>query len=461
MGAVLGTPVAADSGSTYTAETGSNRVLVYVGASTSDGAKTISAITFGGVSMTQAAFLSSDIAGYECNSGLWYIKEASIPAGSQALSITWSGTILNGSGLLMTLGGIDQSSTIVGTASGDYESGVQLSSGVTVVAGDVGIVGICANSQYITIGTPSGSRGTYTAYAQQSESNCSTLAASCVYSSSGSEQPTATLNDVKVSSAVLVVFKEATGDTTAPVLTAPVATATAATTATVGATTDEANGTLYSVITTSSTQPSVAQIKAGQNHLGASATWSSNQAISSTGAKTFSVTGLTAGTMYYTYTVHADAAGNNSNVVASGFAAYSVSAASATPVTQSVALNATGSFAYTLNVTPVSVTPVANVVALTLATPISTAAVTPVTQNIVLAVTLPVTRAQALPLTQSVALNFSGVVAYTLNVTPAYPTIAMQDVALNPSYPSAGGVGATTGRRNRRYSYALKYFSRG
>lgn len=258
-----------------------------------------------------------------------------------------------------------------------------------------------------------------------------------------------------------LVLTGESGDSTAPVLTVPVANATAATTATVGATTDEANGTLYSVITTSSTQPSVAQIKAGQNHLGASATWSSNQAISSTGAKTFSVTGLTAGTMYYTYTVHADAAGNNSNVVASGFAAYDVSAASVTPATQSVALNATGSFVYTLNVTPVSVTPVANVVALTLATPISTAAVTPVTQNIVLAVTLPVTRVQALPLTQSVALNFSGVVAYTLNVTPASPTIAMQDVALNPSYPSAGGAGATTGRRNRRYSYALKYFSRG
>ena len=260
---------------------------------------------------------------------------------------------------------------------------------------------------------------------------------------------------------VLVAVAAPAGDTTAPVLTSPVAHATAATTATVGATTDEANGTLYSVITTSSTQPSVAQIKAGQNHLGASATWSGNQAISSTGAKTFSVTGLTAGTMYFTYTVHADAAGNNSNVVASGFAAYSVSAASVTPATQSVALNATGSFVYTLNVTPVSVTPVANVVALTFSTPVPTTTVVPVTKNIVLAVTLPVTRAQALPLTQSVALNFSGVVAYTLNVTPASPTIAMQDVALNPSYPSAGGVGATTGRRNRRYSYALKYFSRG
>lgn len=267
--------------------------------------------------------------------------------------------------------------------------------------------------------------------------------------------------DTFVSKKSITSYTEYAGDVTAPVLTAPVATATSATTATIGATTDEANGTLYAVITTSSTQPSVAQIKAGQNHLGASATWSSSQAVSSTGAKTFSVTGLTAGTMYYTYKVQADAANNDSNVVASGFAAYDVSAASVTPVTQNVALNATGSFVYTLDVVPATVTPTVNNVALTLSTSVPTTAVVPATRNIVLSVTLPVTAAQATPLTQNVALNFSGVVAYTLNVTPALPTITMQDVALNPGYPSAGGAGATTGRRNRRYSYALKYFSRG
>ena len=460
MASVLGTPAAADSGSTYTAESGSNRVLVWVAGSSSDGAKTVSAATFGGVSMTQAEFLSSDIAGYEVNSGLWYIKEASIPSGLQSLSVTWSGALNNSSGMLLTLDGIDQSSTIVGTATGQYDTGSQLSSSVTVAAGDVGVWGVGTNGSYSTIGVPSGSRGTYTGYTAQQESNCTTRAASCVYSSSGTEQPTATI-DGNISSAVLVVFKAASGDTTPPTLSAPVGSATSSTAATVGATTDEANGTLYAVITTSSTQPSVAQIKAGQNHLGAAATWSSNQAISSTGAKTFSVTGLTAGTMYYVYEVHADAAGNNSNVVSSGFAAVAVTPVTVTPAAQSVALNATGSFSYTLNVTPTTVTPATRVVALTLGTPISTAQATPVTRNIVLAVTLPVTRASCTPLAQSVALNFSGVVAYTLNVTPASPTIAVQDVALNVSYPLSGGSSASAARRNYRVSYLLRYLSRG
>lgn len=107
------------------------------------------------------------------------------------------------------------------------------------------------------------------------------------------------------------------GDTTAPVLTSPTGTQTGPTTATVGATTDEGNGTLYAVVTASATAPSVAQIKAGQNESGAAAVWSGSVAVSSTGAKTLNATGLTASTSYYAHLVHADSAGNNSNVVSS------------------------------------------------------------------------------------------------------------------------------------------------
>lgn len=107
------------------------------------------------------------------------------------------------------------------------------------------------------------------------------------------------------------------GDTTAPTLTSPTGTQTGPTTATVGATTDEGNGTLYAVVTASATAPSVAQIKAGQNESGAAAVWSGSVAVSSTGAKTLNATGLTASTSYYAHLVHADSAGNNSNVVSS------------------------------------------------------------------------------------------------------------------------------------------------
>lgn len=109
----------------------------------------------------------------------------------------------------------------------------------------------------------------------------------------------------------------AAADTTAPVLTSATGTATGATTATVGATTDEANGTMYCVVTTSATQPSVAQIKAGQNHTGAAASYASSQSITTTGAKTFNATGLTASTTYYAHMVHTDAASNDSNRISS------------------------------------------------------------------------------------------------------------------------------------------------
>jgi hypothetical protein len=107
------------------------------------------------------------------------------------------------------------------------------------------------------------------------------------------------------------------GDTTAPVLTTAVGTATGSTTATVGATTDEANGTMYVVVTTSATQPSIAQIKASQDHTGATAPYAGSQTITTTGAKTFSATGLTASTTYYAHLLHTDAAANDSNRITS------------------------------------------------------------------------------------------------------------------------------------------------
>jgi hypothetical protein len=107
------------------------------------------------------------------------------------------------------------------------------------------------------------------------------------------------------------------GDTTAPILTSAVGTQTGSTTATVGATTNEGNGTMYAVVTVSGTAPSVAQIQAGQNSGGTAAVWAGNVAISSTGAKTFSATGLTASTAYYAHIQHKDAATNESTVVTS------------------------------------------------------------------------------------------------------------------------------------------------
>ena len=106
-------------------------------------------------------------------------------------------------------------------------------------------------------------------------------------------------------------------DTTAPTLSSPSVTSVGSTTGTGNVTTDEGNGTMYSIVSTSATAPSAAQIQAGNDHTGSAAVWSGNQAVSSTGAKTFSITGLTAGTSYYAHFQHKDAAANNSAVATS------------------------------------------------------------------------------------------------------------------------------------------------
>ena len=106
-------------------------------------------------------------------------------------------------------------------------------------------------------------------------------------------------------------------DTTAPVLTSPTGTQTGSTTGTGGATTDEANGTFYSVASTSSTAPSAAQVKAGQMHTGSAAAASASTAVSSTGAKSVNFTGLSPSTTYYAHSMHEDASANQSNVVTS------------------------------------------------------------------------------------------------------------------------------------------------
>lgn len=123
-------------------------------------------------------------------------------------------------------------------------------------------------------------------------------------------------------------------DTTAPTLSSPTDTATGQTTADVGVTTNEANGTLYCVVTTSGTPPSAAQVKAGQDNSSVAATFADDLAIASTGVKAFSATGLTAATAYTAHFMHEDALGNQS-AVSSGNGFTTDSAATAPVVAAS------------------------------------------------------------------------------------------------------------------------------
>lgn len=83
------------------------------------------------------------------------------------------------------------------------------------------------------------------------------------------------------------------------------------TTATVGCDTDTTSGTLYAYVSTSATAPNTTDLKAGTG-----ATWSDSDATP-TSTTTFSVTGLSAGTDYYTYFYQEDG-GDVSNVLESG-----------------------------------------------------------------------------------------------------------------------------------------------
>lgn len=117
------------------------------------------------------------------------------------------------------------------------------------------------------------------------------------------------------------------GDTVAPTLTLPTGNKTGSTTATGGATTDEANGTMYVVATTSATKPTALQIEAGQNEAGVT-TPSANASVTTTGAQSVNIAGLTGSTTYYIHVMHKDAAGNRSNIVTS--AAFTTDASTGT-----------------------------------------------------------------------------------------------------------------------------------
>ena len=112
---------------------------------------------------------------------------------------------------------------------------------------------------------------------------------------------------------------QAPADTTAPVLSTASATATGSTTFDWSVSTNEGNGTIYWVASTSATVPSVTQIRNGQDHTGASAAASGNQTVSATGTQNGNGTGLSASTAYTWFVLHRDTAGNDSTIVSDGF----------------------------------------------------------------------------------------------------------------------------------------------
>lgn len=107
---------------------------------------------------------------------------------------------------------------------------------------------------------------------------------------------------------------------TAPILSAFTATAITATTATVGVTTDWPDGTLYHLRNTSATPVAPATI----------VSTGTAQVITSAGAKTFNLTGLTSSTTYYDHFAHAPAVGPTSAELIGSFTTDAMAAFSLT-----------------------------------------------------------------------------------------------------------------------------------
>lgn len=124
-----------------------------------------------------------------------------------------------------------------------------------------------------------------------------------------------------VKSLVAVGEQFVTTDSTPPSIASGVVTPTSATTADFTFQTDQPNGTASVVATTSSTQPSIAQIEAGQDHTGAAVAAGrfKSKAVGAAGTISFlgsasqGFTGLTGGATLYWHAVHRDELGQASN----------------------------------------------------------------------------------------------------------------------------------------------------
>jgi hypothetical protein len=116
--------------------------------------------------------------------------------------------------------------------------------------------------------------------------------------------------NIRQSAGVSVVIN----DSVAPVLSSPTDVKTDYATATGTVSTTKDTGNLWWVLSSSTTPPSAAQVKAGQMHTGAAAIASGSQPVTATGTQTVNFTGLNPSTFHCAHYMHEDIAPNQSSV---------------------------------------------------------------------------------------------------------------------------------------------------
>lgn len=297
--------------------TGSDQFVVVLATCSANNVRTATDITLDSVSGTLLGHISID-GGRAASVSAYYWKEAGLPVtgGSYTITATWSGGINYDTLTVLEWAGVDQTSPVSALASGTDTIVAPATTIASTLAGESGNYGI-----------------TFLATADNgitTSSNTLPASASSIALLDNGEQSTQIGEDAVIASASeTYTWTPSWGSNTidavdtgsfallaaagsSPVLSLPTETSITATTATVGATTDSATGTLYYYISTSATAPSAADLKAGTG----SVTFGSDASLS-VGANTFAATGLTASTTYYTYFIQNDGA-SDSNILESG-----------------------------------------------------------------------------------------------------------------------------------------------
>jgi hypothetical protein len=283
------------------------------------------------------------------NTGIAIFLLMNAPSGSNAVKVNFAGSTtrakpftLEASGVA-TVGAADQKAVNPVTTSASTNT---VTSGATTQATEFALAIVTASSLTgngaLGISAPPSGWTNITSF-QDTNTYPAFDAAYKALTSTGTQSATWTWSTAGESTGVIVTLGSVAPS--APVLSLATASSITDTTASVGATTDTANGTMYAVVIPSAgTTPSAAQIIAGQDSTGTAAPHGS-LAISSSGAKLIPITGLTASTGYKQCDIHVGT-GGNSNIVTSTFTTNATapnisSVSSVTPAHQST-LTATG-----------------------------------------------------------------------------------------------------------------------
>lgn len=301
----------------HTVGSGSNRALyVFVTSQNSTDLMSSGTVTYGGTGLGSA--LQSVVESGNGSNFLRVFRMTAPPSGTANVVITPSASAYLHA-YCVSLEDVDQTTpegTIVTNPPGGSATTSTSPSSVTVTLGTGGMALDMITRRVASSSlTPDGSQTR-----SGTELTAGAIATSGASRKSGSGSTTmswtfASTNNV--SHLVVPVNATPSADTTPPTLTSASGTGGLAV-CSGSVSTNEGNGTLYAVATSSATAPTAAQVKAGNDHTGTAALRAVSQAVVGTGTQSVASGAITggAGTRYLHF-MHEDSAGNQSTVASS------------------------------------------------------------------------------------------------------------------------------------------------